>query len=164
MKRLHSWFASPIDRTTRRILVVVAAVTLVGWLALMVAGSPLRDEIFVPLVLLWSLMVTRLGFATRRLTERHSASLDEFEIELRNHVYFRSYQTVMAVGLLLVFVVLVAWTFGIPATALFGDDTDRALVALLTIYILLVLNLPWALLAWRFPDPVEEGERGAAGV
>ena len=87
-------------------------------------------------------MIVRLGLSTRRLTERHCAHLDEREIELRNRVYFRSCPTLMVVGLLLILAICAIAALDLRLVA-----PERALVMPLGAYVMLILNLPWALLA-----------------
>lgn len=157
MKTLHSWFARPMRRAQRRTLVIATALLVIAWLAPIFIVADIGDRleaVLLATIALWSVMVLRLGLSTRRLTERSSASLDEREIELRNRVYFRSYQAVMAIGLLLLFVTMAVWSFDLTFTGV--GEPGRIVALTLVAYVMLVLNLPWALLAWQLPDPLEE--------
>ena len=151
MTTLHRWFASPIRQRVRRLLVLVTGPLLLVWLVLVALRVEPMTDLLAPIVLIWSLVIVRLGLSTQRLTERHGANLDEREIELRDRIYFRSYQALMVVGLLLLLAVLAAIALDLTV-----PRSDRVLVTTLAAYVMLVFNLPWALLAWRFPDPVED--------
>lgn len=133
-------------RAPRRILVVASAL-LMGVAVAVSAASP---SLFLTLLVVATLLGMRFSLATRRLTERSVASLDEREVELRDRVYFRAYKLVMLVGVVSVVALMAMWL--LPPL----EAGDRIVSFMLVFYVWLVMYLPSALLAWQLPDPHDD--------
>jgi len=143
----------PLARRLRRVLVVIAVVSIIG---LIFWGM---DSAFgVAAFIVYCAVMARLGAAVGR-PFRADEHLDERQRAARDRVHRVAY-TVMSVLLLFALV---------PALLLDGTmwpSVDGRTFPLVTLALLAVVHasLPWAILAWTEPDPIplEESLGGAS--
>lgn len=105
-------------------------------------------------LILWLLGVARVGRVGRAIADDVDAKLDERQLALRNAAYLDAYRLVSAIVLLGVIWIAVGTDKGfwwIPSSY---DEWNIVFWGLF----LYTTSLPSALLAWREPDRLEEGE------
>lgn len=155
MTRPAPRFSQPLTRATRRLLVVVAAVAVALALSLTQVDGVAANLAFYGALVAWVVITVRVDRALHGLPGRPERRLDERELSLRNATYHRAYRIITGLGiaLLLSAVAVTEWTQRTAATV----EPERALLLMLVLYVTVVLNLPWMALAWRLPDPVDEG-------
>lgn len=155
-----SW-RSPLPRTTRRLLIGVALAVLSGWTIASLVELPYADAAVVPVMALWILVVIRVNRAVHCILDRPEARLDERETELRQRAFTTAYRVVMALGALLLvplMALVVAERFEIAGFAL----SVRDMLLVLSLYVALVMMMPFLVLAWRLPDPIGRDEAAPA--
>ncbi|GAA3728979.1 hypothetical protein HDA32_000091 [Spinactinospora alkalitolerans] len=139
-------------RGRRRVLVAVTAACMaltVGGLAL---GPPVGMAVFVAAGLPMCYLASQVNLATRLVTERSEAGLDEREISQRRRAGTVSHRVTTVVLLVLWFVGMALWAQG-------GAVPIEAAVPVLGALVFLHASFPAAYLAWTLPDdPLDDDE------
>lgn len=151
-----AWFAGPLERRMRRVLVVLAGAAITIALLLTQLDGWLANLGFWVGLALWTVIAIRVDRSMQGLPRKAAGRLDERELALRNACHYRAYRVISALGVLALLVAILA-TEAAERGAL-GVTPQRALIVVLVGYVAVVLNLPWMTLAWRLPAPVPEGE------
>lgn len=164
MSEFASVFASwnePLSRGTRRALLVVSHGVMIAWVVASLAGVPYADAALVAVLAVWLAVVVRVSRASQGILDHPHSRLDERESELKQHAFARAQRISMALGVLLLAIPLFA---ALPSAPLgFGiDGPARVPLLVLTFYVAVVLDLPFAILGWQLPDPIERDETAPA--
>lgn len=148
--------AGPLERRTRRALVVLAAVSITSALLLTQLDGWLANVAFWVGLALWTMIAIRVDRSMQGLPRKAPGRLDERELALRNACHYGAYRVISALGVMALLVAILVTEAA--ERGLLGIVPQRALIVVLVGYVAVVLNLPWMTLAWRLPDPVPEGE------
>ena len=153
------WSGRPLKRNTRRVLVIVALVSLALYLGLGLCGDKYVWGGFLPLLLYWSLWTrftrsTSLFGKTLFFRSKRKEPLDERQQSLRNRAFYLAY--LVAAPLSIISYCLVDF-FRVGAEKIpfyLSDFISLVLYANLT----LVTSLPVLYVAWLEPDPLQDDE------